>query len=395
MTIYLDVSAAVHRRAGLGRYAESLARSLAPLLPDRLALFYNREQGIEPLRGLERLPARTVALGYKPWRMLVWAGQVAQVGFNRLLPGAELFHATEHLLLPLRGVPTVLTVHDLIFRHLPQHHKPLNRWYLNLTLPLYCRRADHIIAVSEQTRRDLIALYRLPPTKISVIYEAADSRFGPQPPEAVAATRVRYHLPERYLLFVGTIEPRKNLVRLLAAFERLHAEGLTDALVIVGKRGWLYDDFFGRLENSPAKQAVIFPGFVPDADLPAVYAGAQALALPSLYEGFGLPVLEAMACGTPVVCSNTSSLPEIVGVPSAGSPLPSVGDCAGQAAALLVDPTDVDALASALGRLLADHELQQELRVKGQAQAARFSWEWAAQQTLALYRACLDRTQPH
>jgi hypothetical protein len=136
VTIYFDVSAAVHRRAGLGRYADSLARALLPLLGDRLALFYNREQGIEPLVGLEHLSARTVALGYKPWRMAVWAGQLAHAGFNRLLPGAELFHATEHLLLPLRGVPTVLTVHDLIFRHLPQHHKRLNRWYLNMTLPL-------------------------------------------------------------------------------------------------------------------------------------------------------------------------------------------------------------------------------------------------------------------
>ncbi len=119
--------------------------------------------------------------------------------------------------------------------------------------------------------------------------------------------------PTRYLLFVGTIEPRKNLGRLLTAFERPARRTLTDALVIVGKRGWLYDDFFAQLENSPAKDAVIFPGFVPDADLPAVYAGAQALAFPSEFEGFGLPVLEAMACGTPVVCSNTSSLPEVAG----------------------------------------------------------------------------------
>ena len=195
MTIYLDISAAVHRRAGLGRYAESLARELAPRLDDRLAFFYNREAGIEPLAGLEQVPARTVSLGYKPWRMLVWAGQLARAGFNRLMPGVELFHATEHLLPPLRGVPTVLTVHDLIFRRLPQHHKPLNRWYLNLTLPLYCRRATHIIAVSEQTKRDLVSDYRISPEKITVIYEAADARFCPQPDAWVAAVRARYHLP--------------------------------------------------------------------------------------------------------------------------------------------------------------------------------------------------------
>ena len=368
MTIYFDISAAVHHRAGLGRYAESLARALLPLLEDHLAFFYNREAGIEPLPGLETAPAHTVDLGYKPWRMLVWLGQLSRAGFNRLVPGATLFHATEHLLLPLRGVPTVLTVHDLIFRRYPAHHKRLNRWYLNATMPLYCRRAGHIIAVSEQSKRDLIAAYGISPAKITVIYEAADTRFRPQPPETVAAIRERYGLPDRYMLFVGTIEPRKNLGRVLAAFEQLHAEGLTDALVIVGKRGWLYDNFFARLESSPAKSAVIFPGFVPDADLPAVYAGAQALAFPSEFEGFGLPVLEAMACGTPVVCSNTSSLPEVAGE-----------------AAVLVDPLDLEALTAGLRRILTNPDLACDLRVRGLAQAARFSWERAAKETLAVY----------
>lgn len=369
MRIYCDVSAAVHRRAGLGRYAENLARGLAALIPDELALFYNREAGIRPLPGLEHFPAATVALGYKPWRSLVWAGQLAGAGFNRLVPEAALFHATEHLLLPLRGVPTVLTVHDLIFRHLPQYHKPLNRWYLNLTMPLYCRRATRIIAISEATRRDLIAAYGLPAEKIRVVYEAADERFCPQPPEVVAALRAAYGLPERYVLFVGTIEPRKNLDRLLAAFETIYAAGESDALVIAGKRGWLYDDFFARLERSSARQAVLFPGFVADEDLPALYAGAQTLVLPSLYEGFGLPVLEAMACGTPVICSNSSSLPEIAG-----------------AAALLVDPADIAALATALSRVLTDPALREQMAAAGLVQAARFSWGQTAAATLAVYR---------
>jgi glycosyltransferase involved in cell wall biosynthesis len=371
--IYLDVSAAVHRRAGLGRYAESLTRALVAAEADRYAVFYNRERGIQPLAGLERLPSHTVALGYKPWRMLVWIAHLARVGLDRLLPDAELFHATEHLLLPLRSIPTVLTVHDLIFRHLPMHHKPLNRWYLNVTMPLYCRRATHVIAVSECTRRDLIAAYDLPEDKVTVVHEAAAPRFRLQPPEAVAAVRSRYGFPDRYLLFVGTIEPRKNLTCLLSAFEAVHAEGLSDGLVIVGRRGWLYDDFFARLEQSPVRDAVLFPGYVPDEDLPAVYSGAQGLVFPSAYEGFGLPVLEAMACGTPVVASNVSSLPEI-----------------GGDAALYSDPVDVEGMTEAVRRLLCDAELREHLRARGLERAAEFSWERAAARTRAVYGRFLD-----
>ncbi len=373
MFIYLDVSAAVHRRAGLGRYAESLARALVAAHPGGYALFYNRERGMRPLAGLEHLPARTVGLGYKPWRMLVWLGQLAHVGFDRLLPGAELFHATEHLLLPLRSVPTVLTVHDLIFRHLPEHHKPLNRWYLNLTLPLYCRRAARIIAISERTRRDLVAAYDLPSEKIAVVYEAAAPRFRLQSPETVTTVRARYGLPARYLIFVGTIEPRKNLIRLLSVFEVLRDDGLTDGLVVVGRRGWLYDDFFAAVERSPARDAVTFPGYVADEDLPALYAGAQTLVFPSLYEGFGLPVLEAMACGVPVAASRASSIPEV-----------------GGEAALYFDPTDVEEMIEVLRRLLRDAVLREEMRTEGLRQAARFSWQRAAAETESVYDAVLN-----
>ncbi len=370
--IYLDISAAVHQRAGLGRYAASLARALLPLIPDELRVFYNRESGIKPVPGLEQVPARSVAAGYKVWRLMVAAGQALRLPFNALVPDARLFHATEHLLLPLRGVPTVLTVHDLFFRHYPQYHKPLNRWYLNLTLKLYCTRATAIIAVSEYTRQDVIRTYGLPPEKVRVIYEAAAPVFHPQPPEEVARVRQRYGLPESYILAVSTIEPRKNFTRLLKAFERLHAEGLSDGLVIVGRKGWLYEEFFRALEASPARQAVCFPGYVLDDDLPALYTGAQAFAFPSLAEGFGLPLLEAMSCGTPSVCANVTSLPEISGD-----------------AALLVDPLDVEAIAAALRQVVTDLSLRERLRIKGMERAASFTWERAAQETLALYRQLL------
>lgn len=376
MTIYVDISAAVHRRAGLGRYAESLVRALAAPIRDELALFYNRERGVEPLKGLPPLPTSTVAMGYKPWRMLVWLGQLGRVSFNRLLPGATLFHATEHLMMPLRGIPTVLTVHDLIFRQLPEHHKPLNRWYLNWTMPLYCRRADHIIAVSEATRRDLIAAYDLPAEKITVVHEAASPRFTPQSLAAHAQARTRYTLPEAYLLYVGTIEPRKNLGRLLAAWAPLHQAGECPPLVLVGKRGWLSEGFFAALEGSPARDGVILTGYVPDEDLPAIYSAATAFVWPSLYEGFGLPPLEAMASGTPVVCSDASSMPEVVGD-----------------AALLFNATSEEAIRDALRKIVQDAALREDLRERGTARAQAFSWSRAAEETLDVYERVQVRSR--
>ncbi len=370
--IYIDVSAAVHSKAGLGRYAASLAQALVQRLPERMALFYNNRGGAAPPTGLEPVPARTVRAGYKPWRMAVWLGQLLGIGFNRLVPDAALFHATEHLLPPLRGVPTVLTVHDLIFKLFPETQKPLNHWYLNAAMPLYCRRASAIVTVSEWSKRDIVAHYHLDPARIHVIYEAASPDFVPASPAGVDRVRRDYGLPERFLLFVGTIEPRKNLTRLAEALQSLRDAGLAVPLVVVGRKGWLYDDFFRRLGELPVRDSVYLPGFVAAADLPAVYSAAAAAILPSVYEGFGLPVLEAMACGTPAIAARVSSLPEI-----------------GGDAAAYCDPLDVASIAAAVRAVWTDPGLCAELRGRGLAQAARFSWDRAARETLALYEHVL------
>jgi len=373
MTIYVDVSSAVHAKAGIGRYAGSLARALVAREPDRFALFYNRTGSTLPPEGLESVPARTVRAGYKPWRMAVWMGQLAGIGYNWLVPGAELFHATEHLLPPLRDVPTVLTVHDMIFKLFPEHQKRLNYWYLNATMPLYCRRADAIITVSESSKRDMVAHYGLAPDRVIVIYEAAAPEFVPATPDAQDEVRSRYGLPVRYLIHVGTIEPRKNLTRLVEALERLREDGLTIPLVVVGGKGWLYGEFFRRLEQSDVCDSVIFPGYVPSADLPAIYSAASVAVVPSVYEGFGLPVLEAMACGTPVVSSHSSSLPEM-----------------GGEAARYFDPYDVEAMADAISDVWLDGQLQGEMRERGLTQAAKFSWERAAEETWSVYQELLS-----
>jgi len=376
MPIYIDVSAAVHRRAGLGRYAQSLAQSLNQEYPGQWGLFYNQDRDCQPLPELEALPVRTISAGYRPWRMMVYLGQLAGIGFDRLLPDARLFHATEHLLPPFRGVPTVLTVHDLIFRLFPEHHKPLNYWYLNLTMPLYCRRAGAIIAISESTRRDLVAHYHIEPSRIAVIYEAAAPHFRPPEKVEVDAVQARYGLPERFLLHVGTLEPRKNLVRLLGALDQLRRGGLEIALVLVGARGWLYEGFFRRLKELDLEPAVKLLGYVPDADLPTLYGAATACVLPSVYEGFGLPVLEAMACGTPVVCSQAASLPELGGT-----------------AARYFDPLHAEAIAAALKSVWEDEDLRREMSAAGLGQAARFSWARTARETMAVYEQVMSSPQ--
>ncbi len=371
--IYVDVSAAVHGKAGIGRYAGSLACALVEHRPGRVAVFYNRGRETALPAALEEAPARTIRAGYKPWRMAVWLGQLSGLGFNRLIPDAELFHATEHLLPPLGDLPTVLTVHDMIFKRFPQHQKRLNFWYLNATMPLYCRRADAIITVSQASKRDIVADYGLDPAKITVVYEAASPEFRPAAQSAVEQVRSRYSLPERFLIHVGTIEPRKNLSRLAEALKALRDAGLNIPLVIVGSKGWLYDDFFRRLEGLEMGDAFHFPGFVPDDDLAVMYGAATATVMPSVYEGFGLPVLESMACGTPVLASNRASLPEM-----------------GGEAARYFDPYDVSAMAASIRDVWADAGLRAEMARAGLEQAARFSWSRAAAETLAVYDRVID-----
>jgi len=376
VNVTVDVSAAVHARAGLGRYAATLAAALEHERPGTIRLFANGGVGATPKGGPAEwgMPAKRVNLGYKPWRMAVWLGQLARVGFDSLLGETDLYHATEHLLMPLRNIPTVMTVHDLIFELFPEHHKKLNYGYLHAAMPLFVRRADHIIAVSETTKRDLITRYGTPAEKITVIYEAAAPHFKPQSAAKIAEVRARYLLPERYLITVGTIEPRKNLARLVEGLSILRRDDPALRLVVVGATGWLVESFFAAIERFDQRDAVIMPGFVPDDDLPAMIGGVLGAVTASLYEGFGLPVLEAMACGTPVACSANSSVGEIAGD-----------------AAITFDPESVEAMVNALRRLMGDEKLRAELREKGLKRAAEFSWERAARETWMVYDRVLNK----
>lgn len=288
----------------------------------------------------------------------------------------DLLHATDFVLPPTRARHTLLTVHDLAFRFFPEAAMPGLQRYLNVVVPRSVARADGLIADSANTARDLNTEWGVPPHRISVVYGAIDpSRFHPvQDAATLDAVRSRYNLGRApYILTLSRLEPRKNHVRLIEAFARARSAGLAHHLVIGGGKGWLYDEIFARVKALDLEDTVHFTGFVADADLPALYSGAAIFAYPSLYEGFGLPVVEALACGLPVLAGDNSCLPE------AGGP-----------GALYVNALDVNAIAAGLIELAANVPLRSALRAAGLAHAARFTWERSARALLNVYTTALS-----
>jgi len=280
----------------------------------------------------------------------------------------DIFHATDFVLPPVRQARTILTVHDLTFMRLPECAEAGLRAYLDKVVPRSIQRADLVLADSQSTKKDLIELLGVSPDKIEVVYAGVERRFRPMEGEmALHRVKKRYGLNFPFILSLGTLEPRKNFTRLIEAYALMRDRGLK--LVIAGGKGWLYDEIFAKVEELGLEDKIIFPGFVADGDLPALYNLAELFVFPSLYEGFGLPPLEAMACGTPVVTSDRPSLPEVVG-----------------GAGLMVEATHDQELARAMERVLTDENLRREMREKGLRQAAKFTWEAAAEKLLDVYR---------
>ena len=352
LRVWLDAGPAVHQRAGLSRYTQRIATALHNDHRDAvsLRLFYNRHSNRQLPPALDFIPTHSINLGQYAWRLSVLASQMARLPYLPLARHSteyDLYHATEHLL-PKLNRPCVLTVHDLIFERFPEHHTLTNRLFLRLGMPLFVRAATQIIAVSHHTARDLMQLYGAPQSKISVVYEGVDASFRPTPPLQLSSLEGAPDAVRPYLLMVGTLEPRKNHRLALAALAQLKAQGYPHQLIVAGGQGWLFTPILAEVERLGLTEDVHFIGYVPDSQLPALYSGAAAFLLPSLYEGFGFPALEAMACGAPVVSSNAGSLPELVAD-----------------AALLTPVDDLDALVAALLRLFAEPGLAQELRTRG------------------------------
>jgi glycosyltransferase involved in cell wall biosynthesis len=351
-------------------YIRGLVRGLQQVTTQHEYLLYTTDPALLPARLLgERFRARQVAP----------AGNIPRLAYG--MPRAarqdrlDLLHVTYTLplFLPCR---TVVSVHDISYVFFPEAFSPRDRVLLSLAVPLSMRRADRVLTISEHARRDIVQHYRVPEWKVTAIPLAAEEHFQPvAAADELARVRARYRLPERYILAVGNLQPRKNLRRLIEAFATLRAAGtITQRLVLVGKNLWRESEVFAAIRARGLVDEVVATGYVPDADLPAIYSAADVFVYPSLYEGFGVPPLEAMSCGTPVIASNSSSLPEVVGD-----------------AALLVDPTNTGELTAALERLLTDEVVSARLRVAGRKQAARFSWTETARRTLAVYEEVIAR----
>jgi glycosyltransferase involved in cell wall biosynthesis len=379
MQIGIDYTAAARQRAGIGRYTrELIAALLAQDSPHQYVLLaaagglksgdWEPEIG-DGGSGTGGRKARLRPLPISDeWLARLWHRLRLPIPVEVLTGRIDVFYSPDFVLPPTRPrTRTLLTVHDLSFLHYPDHFVPKLVRYLSAVVPRSVARADRILADSEATRADLIARLGAPPDKVDVLYSGVDQRFTPEPePGEGDRLRARYGLGDSaYILSVGTLQPRKNYLRLIRAFAALSAETEID-LVIAGGPGWLYEDVVS--EATKLGDGVRILGFVEEAELPALYRNAAVFAFPSLHEGFGLPVLEAMACGVPVVCSGVSSLPEVAGD-----------------AALLVDPQDTDELAAVLRRALEDGDLRRDMVTSGLAQAARFTWERAARQLSAAF----------
>lgn len=303
-----------------------------------------------------------------PMRRIVWE-QLAQPW---QLGQFDLYHALAFVSPVLANPPAVVTVYDLSFIHYPEVLSAARRLYLRLFTALSCRRARRVIAISHSTARDVAETLNIAPQKIDVVACGYDAtRYKPLPHSEVEAFKLRNSLPDRFWLFVGTLEPRKNLVTLLDAYASLPRMDRLP-LVLAGGKGWQYDDIFERVERYQLSGEVFFPGFIPTEDLPLWYNSAEVFIYPSVFEGFGLPVLEAMACARPVIVSDASSLPEVVGD-----------------AGLKVPPRSVEAWAESLRRAAHDADWRQQSAQRGINEAARYSWRVTAQNTISSYQQAL------
>lgn len=380
MKIAVDIRTVSARRSGVGNYVLNLVRHLREADPGSEYYFLGMEKNF-PLLGEALLGQKKLTTWVSPeshplsdiWEHFVLPSRLAREEI-------EVFHGPASLI-PFykKGYGVCVTIHDLVAFLFPQTIPRRYGVYMRFLLRLAVKRADRIIAVSQHTRQDLIEILKVPENKISVIHEAPAAVFRPLDRSMVRQRlKEKYGLEGNYIYHIGNIEPRKNLIHLLEAFIIVCREVREPyRLVVSGQRGWLVGSLRRYFKTYPLRERVVFTGYVPEEDIPWFMNGADLFVFPSLYEGFGLPVLEAMSCGTPVITSNRSSLPEIVGK-----------------AAILADPDDVRDLAERIIEVLRRPEEKVRLSRAGREQAAKFTWAETARRTLEVYRAVAGHENP-
>jgi glycosyltransferase involved in cell wall biosynthesis len=363
---HLLAGKAGYRQAGIHQYIAQVLRTL-PKEEGQLRYTIFTQQGDYLARpDLMMVPSRWPTerpLARIAWEQLIWPWLARRHRLN-------LLHSMAFVTPLVAPCPTVVTIYDLSFRHYPESFPRGQRWYLQSQTARSVRQAWRVITISESGRQDVHRFFGAPLKQIDVVYPGVGNEYRPFPAAAVRQFRQQKGLPERFVLHVGTLQPRKNIPVLLEALAQLKEPDVY--LVLVGGKGWLFEEIFARVEALGLQKQVIFTGYVAAEELPLWYNAASLLAFPSLYEGFGMPIIEAMACGTPVIAADNSSIPEAVGE-----------------AGLLFAPQVVESLLEKLTAVLHSPELADTLRERGLRQAQNFSWECAGRQTAETYRRAL------
>lgn len=362
-----------YRQAGVSKYTELLIKYLGQVDPTNEYLIYFGN-GPHPADFAAAPNFRLIRSRFnteKPVTRIAWEQFIAP--FRLLRDRPAILHCPVNVMPLLALSRTVITIHDLGFIRFPERYRKPKRLYLHALTALSAKRARHLITPSEAVRQEVIELLKIKPERVTAIAEGVSENFKPLPPAEIEKFKREKNLPDKFALYVGTLEPRKNLPFLIKAFARWRTENPAEAegvrLIIGGAKGWFYEEIFRLVEQLSLGSVTDFPGYLREDDLPLWYNSARCFVYPSIYEGFGLPPLEAMACGCPVITSDISSIPEVVGE-----------------AGRLVKPDDENGLVAALDLLLTDDAAWSVYREKGLAQAARFTWQEAARRTLEIYR---------
>ncbi|MFC1975426.1 glycosyltransferase family 4 protein [Chloroflexota bacterium] len=360
-----------YRGAGISWYIINLLKNLAQMSPDffEYSAFLSDRDFQEPSLALyfSRLPTQ------RPVVRIFWEQFIQPLTLRRA--GVDLLHALAFVAPVAAPCPFVVTVYDLSFLRYPEAFRPFNRWYLSQFTAHSVKQAQAVITISESTRQDVINFLGVPPERVHTIYCGSDENFRPLPAAKVEAFKASRQLPDTFVLYLGTLEPRKNVDGLIRAYARWR-ERQPDAppLIVAGGKGWYYHQIFELVESLNLTESIRFPGYIPQDELPLWYNAATLFVYPSHFEGFGLPVLEAMACGMPVITSTVSSLPEVTGK---------------DGVACLVNPTDAEALAEVMNEVMADADLRASMSERGLARAAKFKWQKTARETVAIYQKVL------